>query len=407
MNVLIWIVNLTHSFGEVTNAYTFAEELAKKGINVCFYRTNEFVENYLNFCSVKFKLLTQDEIKNHKFDLVIFSEYVFLYKGANFSPETIQFIADNFLNKIPIGTLDSINISGCITFEENRLVFHEPTHLLNFLPVIFPDKEYFFIVHVCPMNYPDENKGSPIQAFYWSRPGLDFNPELDDKIKEIFSIKPGTKQIFLPLSKWQPFYWYMDFSFIDNLSVLLGDFMTYLFENLNLDIDYTFFFGVPGYEFRKYQNKNFSAYYFIPDAGSYLSHPLYDQFLARTDLLLSIFFIQNSFIRSLHSGNKAINLTHRVFPVKEAIYQDDDFFLNDVVLNNFYVMDYNNETTRKNPYFSLFKSFELLDKDLWIFIKQSLLYGKTSIEVEKFQFYQSGLKSCLNADEIIKEVLFK
>jgi hypothetical protein len=407
MNILVWIVNLALSFGEITNAYSFAEDLAKKGINIYFYKTNEFVENYLNNCTFKFPLLEMAQIKNIKFDMVIFSEYVFLFKGANFSFEIIDFVADNFINKIPIGTLDSINISSSISFVDNKPVFRDPTNLLNFLPVVFPEREYFFIIHVCPTNYPANNKSGPFPAYYWSRPELAYDGELDSKLREIYLIKPGTCQIFLPLSKWQPYYWQMDFNFIENLSGLLGDFITFLFESLNLEIDYSIFFGVPGLEFRKFEKKNFSAYYFIPDPGSYLAQDMYDQFLARTDLILTLFFIQNSFIRSVHSGISGINLTHQVYPVKEKFYEDDQFFLNEIKLNNFYVIDYNNENVRTNPYFYIFENFELLDKGLMNYLKQTILYGKTEQEKERFRVYRSGLESCWNAADIVREAVHK
>jgi hypothetical protein len=405
MNVLIWIVNISSSFGEITNAYQFATELAGDDINVFFYKSSPFVQNYLYLNDKKIIYLDKNEITHYKFDIVIFSEYLYLFRSKiKYLKEEIAFIEANFFNKVMIGTIDSYQLSGYIKEENNQLVFDLPdSH--EFENVKFPDKNYFFAINPCPTGYPEIGKTNVFLEYYWVRPKLISNEEFDEKIRQNFLIDKESKQIFLPLSKWQHLFWGGKIESVKEFTIKLADFFTGFFDSLALDIPYSFFFGVPSPEFKKFNNKNFASYFFNPDAKSYIPPAYYDQFLARTDLILTLHIIQNSFIRSVLSGITGINLTHNVNPLKVSHKQG--FFLNNIRLDSSGTIGFNKAKIEQNPYYNLFKTFEVFDPALRDYIKETLVNGKTCQEKVNFEKYQSGLNNCLKAGEILNDIILK
>jgi hypothetical protein len=404
MNVLIWIVNLSSSFGEITNALQFARELANEGINVYYYKSSSFVQNYLYLTNKQISFLDKDDIKKLKFDLVLFSEYLYLFRAkVKYLNSEIAFIKENFINKVKIGTIDSYQLANYIKEGKNGLFLDLPDSRA-FENVILPAREYFFTVSPCPLGYPVTGKKSTFPEYFWLRPFLHQDQETGEKIRNIFQLEPESKRVFLPLSKWQHLFWGGKIDSVKDFTLKLADYFTFLFDSLALDIPYSFFFGVPSPEFKKFKNKNFSSFFFNPDAGSYIPPADYDQFLAGTDLILTLHIIQNSFIRAVVSGTPGINLTHNVKPVKQLPLQPD-FFLNNIRLDSSGIIGYDQERIDANPFLDIFKSFEILDENLKNYLRQIILNGKTSSEQAAFEIYQRGLSNCLKAGEIARAVI--
>jgi len=396
MTILFWIINYPSSVGEITNACLFANELKKNNIDCYFYSSNSLVESYLRFYD--FKLIAKNDLENTNFDLLIVSEYFSLF-NKNYLEEDkniFEFINKKFFKKnIPVATIDILGLGSSIK-EINENFLLNPNLKKNYSEIIIPNEKKFFSIKPCPINTPPNLKKDD-NNFYWQFPKLEFNSELQNKVRKLFDISENDKIIFFPISKWKYFQWKKKYS--ADFIFKLGKQIFNLISSINVETNTCLFFGVPNYQIKKFKNKNLTLAYFNPDSEDYIQAEIFEVFLSMCDVVLTINLIQNTFTRALSSEINGINLTN-------ALYSDKNFipsYFQNIKINDFYTKG-KFPFDDSNDYAKLFESFEIFDENFLKYLEQLLL--NKDLNKSKFENYKQKLNNnCSTAKDICLNIL--
>ena len=310
--IIFLITSVRNSLGEATQARIFAEQLPSDKYE-CWFAINEDYQSYIN--NFGFKVINYNDISNHKFDMVILSDYAPFLKrrGARGKVPEINTIIDAYVYllslNIPIGVMDVSRLYFNPSMQEED-DYSECIHdklCFKFLqdqctPCLPPD---LFIINPCPPHDPDEETNTPAKQYFWRMYDVGLPKIAERRNKDNYK----QKIIFMTQSYWQYSINKMDkigfYSFIlERLLIYYLNKMGFItkFSPVKLVMVTPFIFHYP------VSINNIEFYPIYYSKSSILPNSTFENILSQADLILTDNVLQNTFHRALLNGILGINM---------------------------------------------------------------------------------------------------